>query len=364
MKVRDIVAALDAIAPPAYAEDWDNVGLLVGRSDAPCGRAMLCIDLTPAVLAEAHRLRARLVMAYHPAIFKPLPRVTAEAAPIVYQAIRAGLAIHSVHTAYDAAVGGSNDALADALGISADRRPLEPRIGQGTYKIVAFVPPDSLPAVAQAAFAAGAGRLGHYSQCGFAAAGAGTFFGQPDTHPAVGRPGRREEVAEQRWETLCPRGRLTAVLAAIRAAHPYEEPAVEVYPLADAPAGVGLGRVGRLVRPTLWATMLRRIKRVCGVTRVQLAGRPRRVRTLAVGCGSCGRLFRDALTAGADLYVTGELRHHDALAASAAGLPVACVGHSNSERPTLPRLAARLLRAPPGLDVRLSQADRDPYSIV
>ena len=365
MRIAEVVEHLERIAPPAWAEPWDNVGLLVGDAARPCRSVLACIDLTAAVLAEARRRRAGLILAYHPAIFKPLARVTAQVAPVVYAAARAGLAVYSVHTAFDAAVGGANDALADALGMGAQRRPLEPRCVEGAYKVVVYMPHGDLPGVSAAAFAAGAGCIGGYGECGFRVAGTGTFRGGPGTHPTVGRPGRREEAAEVRWETICPRRRLAGVLAAIREAHSYEEPAIDVVPQVDAPTGVGMGRVGALTRPASLKTMLDRARRACGVMHVQLArprgAKPRPIRMLAVGCGSGGSLCQAAAEAGADLYITGELRHHDALAAVAAGLTVACVGHSNSERLTLGTLARRMEEALPGLRVELSAEDRDPY---
>ncbi|MFW6145944.1 MAG: Nif3-like dinuclear metal center hexameric protein [Planctomycetota bacterium] len=368
MRIADVVAHLERIAPPAYAESWDNVGLLVGDDARRCERVLLCIDLTEAVLAEAREAKAPLVMAYHPVIFKPLARVTPAAAPVVWAAVRANVGVYSVHTAYDMAVGGSNDALADALGMSDDRRPLRPRCAEGATKLVVFAPRTDLEAIQAAAFAAGAGCFGptsEYAECGFHTAGTGTFFGSDAATPAVGRKGRREAVEEVRWETICPRRRLADALRAITDAHSYEEPAIDVLSLTDAPPGVGLGRVGALARPVALKTMLGRVRESCGVRRVLLAGpRERTVRTLAVGCGSCGSLFRDAIAAGADLYVTGELRHHDALAAAAAGLTVACVGHSNSERLTLAALERALRDALPGLEVVRSQADEDPFAIV
>ena len=369
MNIANVVEVLNRLAPPAYAEDWDNVGLLVGDSARPCGRVMLCIDLTAAALAEARRQKAQLVMAYHPVIFKPLARVTASAAPIVYDAVRAGIAVYSVHTAFDSVVGGANDALADALGMAADRKPLAARNAKGGHKVTVFVPAADLTAVSAAAFAAGAGRVGEYTECGFGVEGVGTFRPGDAARPTIGRRGRREHASEIRWECVCPRDTLAAVLSAVRAAHSYEQPAIDVTELTDAPEGVGLGRVGALKRPVTLDTILRRVRSVCGVRRLQLA-RPRgaranrKIQTLAVGCGSCGGMFRDAIAAGADLYVTGELRHHDALAAAGAGLTVACVGHSNSERLTLNALARRLRAALPGLNIFRSRADADPFEIV
>jgi len=368
MRISEVAQTLQRIAPPAYAEPWDNVGLLVGDAMRPCRRILLCIDLTAEVLAEARQVKAQLVMAYHPVIFKPLPRVTSRAAPVVYDAVRAGVAVYSVHTAFDAAIGGANDALADALGMSSDRRPLRPRCAEGAFKVVVYAPADELPAIQAAAFSAGAGAFGptsNYTECGFHTDGVGTFFGSAKAAPAVGRKGRREAVAEVRWETICPRGKLPAVLAAITSAHSYEEPAIDVFAMTDAPVGVGMGRVGALTRPMSLQTMLTRIRKACGAGRLLLAGPKRRkVAMLAVSCGSAGGMFRDAVAAGADLYVTGELRHHDALAAAAAGLTVACVGHSHSERLAMRTLARRLKRELPKLEIRRSRVDRDPFTIV
>lgn len=365
MRIKDVSKALDRIAPASLAEEWDNVGLLVGDAEKACRRLLLCIDLTEAVLAEARQTKADMVMAYHPVIFKPLPRLTAQAAPIVFEAVRSGLAVYSVHTAFDSAVGGANDALADALGMAAERSPLRPRCEAGGYKVVVFMPESDLSAVSAAAFGAGAGRIGEYIECGWRAEGVGSFHGSTGTNPTVGQAGRREDVPEVRWECVCPRGNLAAVVAAVREAHSYEEMAMDVYSVMDAPAGVGLGRVGRLKRPAALQTMLARVRKACGVRRLLLTGpRDRQVTTLAVGCGSCGSMFRDAVAAGADLYVTGELRHHDALAAAAAGLTVACVGHSNSERLTLLSIRDRLLETLPKLDVRQAQADCDPFEIM
>ncbi|NQU75547.1 MAG: Nif3-like dinuclear metal center hexameric protein, partial [Planctomycetes bacterium] len=185
----------------------------------------------------------------------------------------------------------------------------------------------------------------------------------------AGRAGRRESAAELRWETVCPRSKLPAVLSAISAAHSYETPAIDAYPLVGAPVGVGLGRVGQLKEPMNLQAILQRVRKACGVAHLQVAGLSKRqarqtIRTLAVGCGSCGRLFEKAIAAGAELYVTGELRHHDALAASAAGLTTACVGHSNSERLTLRVLASRLRKALPTLEVTVASSDRDPFVVV
>ena len=364
ISVARVCAAMDEIAPPALAAEWDNVGLLLGRRAARVRRLCLTIDLTEPVLAEALRRRAEMVVAYHPPIFKPIGRLTAEETPVLWSAARAGLAVYSPHTALDAAPGGTNDVLAGAIGM-AEHRPLEPIAPPAGCKLVVFVPPADAGRVASAAFAAGAGRIGQYAECSFRTAGVGTFRGGPGSRPAVGRPGRRQQAEELRLEVLVPRDRLGPVVEAIRAAHSYQTPAIDVYPLEPLSEGTGMGRVGPLRRPVELGTFVRRVKRALGLRRVLLGGpADRRVRLAACCAGSCGDLFRRALAAGADAYVTGEMRHHDALAAAAGGMTVLCVGHSNSERLALAHLARRLGDCLDGLEVFLARADRDPFQVV
>jgi len=370
MKVSDVVSAFETIAPPSLAADWDNVGLLVGDPTAAVRKLLLCIDLTPRVLAEARSSAARMVMAYHPVIFKPLSRVTASGAgAVAYEAARRGVAVYSMHTALDAAPGGTSDVLADALGL-ADRRPLAPTVRAGQCKVVVFTPGHDVSRVAASAFAAGAGRIGDYTDCSFHAPGTGTFYGPEGTRPAVGRAGRHESVPEVRLEMICPKASAPAVLEAVRAAHRYEEPAIDVYPLEDHPAGSGMGRVGRLKRPVGVGALIARVKKAAGVGRVLVAAGPggagakAPVSVAACCAGSAGAMFRAAAEAGATFYLTGEMRHHDAMAAAGAGMTVVCLGHSNSERMALRPLAKRVKAMLAGLKVAVARTDRDPFEIV
>ncbi len=364
MKVHDIVNALESIAPPHLAADWDNVGLLIGDAESNVAHMMLCIDLTDEVLAEAVRAKAKMVMAYHPVIFRPISRITADTESVAYSAAAAGVAVYSMHTALDAAPGGANDVLAEALGLKAVR-PLEPTVLSGGYKVVVFVTPQDASHVADAAFDAGAGRIGAYERCAFFSHGVGTFYGGPQTHPSVGVSGRQEAAEELRLELVAPKGRMPAIVEAIRAAHSYETPAIDVYPMDEAPAGAGMGRVGELVRSVTAGTLIGRIKKRLGVAKVLLVGGKGQLVTTAACCtGSAGAMFSSAISAGASFYLTGEMRHHDALAAKAAGLTVACVGHSNSERIALARLVEQLAIMLPKLKVTEAKTDRDPFEIV
>jgi hypothetical protein len=257
--------------------------------------------------------------------------------------------------------------LADVLGL-ADRRPMEP-VAAGRVKVVVFLPSDDLATVAGAAFAAGAGVIGEYHSCSFFGHGVGTFYGGEIANPTVGRAKRHEAVEEVRLEMVAPRAKAAAVCEAIRRAHSYETPAVDVYPLLETCGAQGQGRVGRLERPAKLESLIARIKKALGVRNVLLAGDgrrsgARRIGTAAVAAGSAGKMWQAAASAGATLYLTGEMRHHEALAASAAGLSVVCVGHSHSERLALAAVAQRLRRDLPELKTVLSRADRDPFEVI
>jgi dinuclear metal center YbgI/SA1388 family protein len=371
MKVSEIAKALEPIAPLELAAEWDNVGLLVGDGASRVKKLLVCIDLTREVLAEAVRARAEMVLAYHPVIFKPISRVTAESSAMVFEAVQRGIAIYAIHTAYDVVSGGTNDILAGVLGV-VDPRPLEPVGGRQQCKIVVFVPPEDLSEIAQAAFSAGAGRIGNYHGCAFFTHGLGSYCAGEGSNPAFGEPGVHEMVEEIRLEVIAPPERAAKVCEAIASVHSYETPAIDVHPLAPISTDWGMGRSGPLRRSASLSTLVGRLKKATGVKRVLLARatsgagarKGHAVKRAACGAGSCGGLFRAAAKDGATLYVTGEMRHHDLLEATASGLNVVCLGHSNSERLVLPSLADRVASAVKDVRVVLSQSDRDPLEIV
>jgi dinuclear metal center YbgI/SA1388 family protein len=362
MNVGDLARALESIAPLIYAEDWDNVGLLAGDRAAPLTRALLCIDCTKEVIAEAEGSGCEAIVAYHPPILRPVSRVTSGS--VLFELVKRGIAVYSPHTALDAAPGGTNDALADLVGLT-NRAPIRACAPKDTYyKLVAFVPPDALAKVSDAVFAAGAGRIGDYGSCSFRTPGTGTFFGEAGTKPAAGKPGTLETVGEVRLEVVVPMARTSEVVRALRGSHPYEEPAFDLVRLAPPPSEFGMGRIGKIDSEDR-GSLLVRIKEAIGVPHVLLAG-PRRgnVTRIAVCAGSAGGLLDAAIEQGAEVVVTGEVRHHDALRAAEAGVTVMCALHSNSERLALEPLLGKLGNLLPGLKLSTGRADRDPFTIV
>lgn len=362
MILSDLLSVLEEIAPTRLAEPWDNVGLLVGDPSQKIHRAILAIDYTAEVAAEARDAGCDVIISYHPPIFDALKRITAGS--LIYDAIRRGVAIYSPHTALDVADGGTNDMLADAIGLKS-RHPLRLSAAKPTVcKLVVFVPEDAVEKVASALFDAGAGHIGNYASCSFRSPGTGTFFGEAGANPAVGRAGQLESVSELRLETILPLDRVDAAIRAMRSAHPYEEPAFDLVQLAAPPEGKGQGRIGELPSPTDRAQIIQRIKSELGLSHVLIAGPTAgAMRTAAACAGSCGDLLNDALAQKADLYLTGEVRHHDALKASPCGMTVICTLHSNSERAVLRRVQQRVAERLPALGVAISQTDRDPFEI-
>ena len=366
MKVKEIAAAVEQIVPLKLAQDWDNVGLLIGGPQQSVKNILLTIDITAGVLAEAKRLKTDLILSYHPVIWDGLKKITTDGpSGIVYELIRSGIAVLSMHTALDSATGGVNDGLAEMIGIK-QGEPIGDYVDSpagGNYKLVVFIPVDAVEKVADAVFAAGAGAIGNYSHCGFQAQGQGSFLPLEGARPAIGRKGKVEKVAEVRFETIVPAAKLADCIAAMRKAHPYETPAFDCYRLYDEPNKYGLGRIGRLEKPLRVQEIIQRIKRQTGARAFGIIGRQDRlVRMAAVCAGSCGKIINSVIAIGAELYLTGELKHHQALAAQEAGLTCICLSHTVSERFILKKFARQLQKQLKQVTIRVSKKDTDPFN--
>jgi hypothetical protein len=235
-----------------------------------------------------------------------------------------------------------------------------------SFKVVVFTPEAERESVSSAAFEAGAGRIGAYEECSFASPGEGTFFGTESANPAIGERGKRETVLELRLELICSSTKLAAVLAAIRASHSYEEPAIDVYPLHElGPASsvpLGAGRIGRLAEPRSLGDFAAAVAQALGISGVGMAGdRARRVERVAIACGAGDDFLKDAARAGADALLTGEARFHRGIEAETAGIGLLVAGHYATERPGVEHLAALFASAFPNLIVWPSRSERDAF---
>lgn len=365
MKIKQIAVEIEKIAPPNLALDWDNVGLLVGDANRNVKNILLTIDVTKDVVAEAKKLKTDLILSYHPVIWDDLKSITNTGpGSIVYELVRNRIAVYSIHTAFDIVNGGVNDLLAEIVGI-ADAEPIGDYVENPAgvyYKLIMFVPLDSVNTVAEAVFEAGAGAIGNYSKCSFQAEGTGTFVPNKGATPAIGKKGKLEKVNEIKLESIVPADKIAPVIEAMRKAHPYETPAFDVLRHYDVESVFGLGRIGRLAKPASLTKIIGNIKKVTGAKAIGIIGPERRtVKTAAVCAGSCGKIINSVITGGCDLYLTGELKHHHALAAAEAGLTCICLSHTVSERFAFKNLAKRLKKQLKDVTIAISKKDNDPF---
>ena len=361
MKIKDIAAAVEKIVPLKLAQSWDNVGLLIGDANRNVKNILLTIDITADVLAEAKKLKTELIISYHPVIWDGLKKITSD--DVVYELIRCGIAVFSIHTALDAVAGGVNDGLAEIIGIC-NAEPIGDYVdnpAENKYKLVVFVPAGSAAKVSNAVFAAGAGAIGNYSHCGFSAEGTGSFKPLEGSRPAIGKKGKLERVKEIRFETIIPAEKLNAVVAAMKEAHPYEMPAFDIIKIHNE-GKFGLGRIGELEKPMRINRIIERIKRYTGARAVGIVGdKNRLVKRAAVCAGACGKIINLVIAAGCDLYLTGELKHHQAMAAQEAGLTCLCLSHTVSERFILQKFARQLRKQIKEATINISKEDKDPF---
>ncbi len=375
-RLADVIAALEAAYPPALAQDWDAVGLVCGDPDGPVERVLFAVDPVPETVAEAIESGAQLLVTHHPLLLRGVHGVGADTpkGALLHRLIRAGTGLFTAHTNADSADPGVSDALAAALHLDVEG-PLQPAPAEPLDKIVAFVPVGpAIAAVHDALAAAGAGQIGGYSHCSFATAGTGQFLPHEGANPAIGQVGRLERVAETRLEMVLPRGRRAAVVAALRAAHPYEEPAFDLLEQAELPSSRGLGRIGTLSTAEPLERFTARAAAALPATAwgVRAAGDPGRpVRRVAV-CGGAGdSALGAAVTAGVDAYLTADLRHHPAsehlLAGSLPGGPTPAlvdVAHWASEWPWCAQAATVVHGALGGsVEVHVSRLRTDPWTI-
>lgn len=339
-----IAGLLESWWPSRLAATWDNVGLLLGDRNRSIHCLLTCLTITRSVVEEAIEFGAGMIVTHHPVFFSPTKRITGDTiqGQNLLRLLAKDIAVYSPHTAHDSACGGVNDQIAALLDLDVVK-PLRPNEGPGKYKLVVFVPEESLESVSQAVFQAGGGRIGNYTECSFRQPGTGTFLPGHGSQPSIGALGKKEAVQEVRVEYLCERNCLDKAIQAMRASHPYEEPAYDLYPLAPSLASEGEGRIGRLRNPSSAIDLARLCQQVFGARQVQLIGPiERMIQTVAIGCGAAGGWALDAKNKGADLFITGEMRYHEELEAYQAGISVILLGHHASERFAMVRMAQRL----------------------
>jgi dinuclear metal center YbgI/SA1388 family protein len=368
VRLSDVIEVLDDAYPPALAHDWDSVGLVCGDPSEPIESVTVAVDATAEVVAEV--AGRGLLLAHHPLLLRGVDTVAADTAKgaLLHRLIRRDAALFTAHTNADAASPGVSDALAGALGLTVEG-VLAPAAERGRLdKWVIFVPAEHAEAVRAAIFDAGAGHIGDYSHCSWTVSGTGQFLPHEGAAPAIGSVGSIERVPEERIEAIAPATSRPAVLAAMRAAHPYEEPAFDVFALAPLPADVGIGRIGTLPQPEPLSAFVARVAAQLPTTSwgVRAAGDPDALVSRVAVCGGAGDSLLDVVkTAAVDAYLTADLRHHPADEhRRSSGVALLDVAHWASEYPWCAQAAAVLTgHFGESLPVRVSSVRTDPWNV-
>ncbi len=342
-----IMEAMERWAPRHLAESWDNVGLLVGHPAAKVSKVLVTLDVTIPVVTYAAQNKYDLIISHHPPIFKALPslRTDNSQGQMLALLLQNSIAVYTAHTNLDAAPGGVNDTLATLLGLKRIR-PLQTTYEDKLVKLAVFVPASHVGAVCDALCDAGAGHIGQYSHCTWQSAGTGTFLPLAGTNPFLGTQGQLQSVNEVKLETIFPQSLQKAVIAAMIAAHPYEEVAYDLYHLMNTGKRYGIGRIGTLPAPCSFGEWLRDAKEALGLETVKVAGSvDREIQTIALCGGSGASMINDAAQAGADVLITGDVKYHEAQQAIDKGIIVIDGGHYGTEQPVVQVVSAYLRQA-------------------
>ncbi len=335
MIINDVIKCLEDFAPPLLQEFYDNAGLLTGNVNWPCTGIVTALDATEEVVMEAVDKKANLITAHHPIIFKGLKKITGNnyIEKAVIAAIKNDIAIYAIHTNLDNVLNGVNNYMADKLGLI-NRSVLEPR--QHTLKkFVTFVPLRYADAIRDAIFNAGGGNIGKYSECSFSATGEGTFKAGPGTQPFAGGQGERHTEPEIKIESVFPAWLQNAIVTAAQKAHPYEEMAYDIISLGNAYTQVGAGLAGDLEQPIDEKEFLQLLKNKFNtpvIRHTDFTGRPVKKVALCGGAGSF--LINTAVAAGADFYITADIKYHEFFDANGK-MVLADIGHYESEQFTI-----------------------------
>jgi dinuclear metal center YbgI/SA1388 family protein len=347
--VQDILGLIDAHAPWEDAESWDNVGLLFGSPSSRVSKILCALEVTGPVINEAIKKNADIVLVHHPLIFRPVNKIDTDRYPgnLLAKLIRKDIALVAAHTNLDKSPCGTNYALADTLGVESVRYLFPEIPASKQVKFVVFVPDGYQEVIIDAIVRGGGAVIGKYSHCTFRSPGTGTFKPLKGANPFIGKQGSIEEVAEYRMESVVPRRAVGRVVTEVLKAHPYEEPAYDIYPLEETFPKGGFGCVGTLKRAVTMRTLISRIKEILKPRTVQAVGKmSEKMQSVAISTGAGDSVIPRIRPGTADVIIVGEINHHTALAAKADGINIITAGHYETEILGIRRLGEILASSP------------------
>jgi dinuclear metal center YbgI/SA1388 family protein len=332
MKIQEILNILEAWAPKAYAEDFDNTGLLVGNAHQKCTGALITLDTLPETILEAKSKNCNLIISFHPIIFKGLKRLTGSdyVEQTVLEAIKNDICIYALHTALDNHIEGVSFGIARQLGLK-NRQLLLPKKNT-IKKLTTYVPQQHAETLLESLHAVGAGQIGSYDRCSFSNTGTGAFRGDQSSNPTLGKAGQDEKVSEVQLHLVYKKHLEADVLKALFASHPYEEIAYEITPLDNVNQKIGMGMVGQLEAPLTPEDFLAFVHQKMLTGPLRHSRLPKKnIKKVAVLGGSGSFAIAQAKAQGADAYVTADLKYHDFFQGDTTFLLVD-IGHYESEQ--------------------------------
>lgn len=326
----EVIQLFEQFSPKKYAMEGDKIGLQIGSLNKQINKVLVALDCLEEVVDEAIQLGAQLIIAHHPPIFNPLKSIQTDTSygRIYEKLIKHDIAVYAAHTNLDVAQGGVNDWLAEALGLT-HTEILVPTYEDVLKKLVVYVPIENAEDIREKLGDAGAGAIGNYSHCSFSTQGTGRFLPGEHTNPHIGTVGKLEAVREERIETVYPESLEKQVIRSMLKAHPYEEPAYDIYPLSLPGPSLGLGKIGYLEKEMTLKDFAEHVKNALQVDGVRVVGKlDEQVRKVAVLGGDGNKYYPYALRKGADVYVTGDMYYHTAIDAKMEGLNIIDPGHN------------------------------------
>ena len=334
MKARDIMSILNRLAPEFLIDSWDNSGLQVGSTEENVEKILISVDLSKDSLKKAIEEKVHMIITHHPFIFGKLSNISLddERGKMIRDIIKNDITVFSMHTNLDMCKGGVNDELCKLLGIESEK-PLSKFLTDRLYKISVFVPKSHSDKVRDALGESGAGFIGDYSNCSFSSEGIGRFLPIEGANPFIGTKGKIEEVEEEKIETIVDEHKLQSVIDQMIKVHPYEEVAYDIYPLKNTGHTYGYGRLGHLSEEMTLKEFARLVNEKLECRDLRIYGDlEQKIKKIAV-CGGSGSAFiKDASRQGADAYVTGDIRYHDAQLAKELGITILDAGHYETEQ--------------------------------
>lgn len=361
MKIKDITQYLESLAPLALQESYDNCGLIVGNPAANCSKVLISLDCTEAVVDEAIANGCELIIAHHPIVFAGLKKLNGNnyVERTVIKAIQNNIGIYAIHTNLDNWGGGVNHKIAVKLGLGQTETLVPAK--QSLLKLVTFVPSSHAEKVKTAMFEAGAGHIGNYSECAFELSGNGSYKANEQANPFLGEKGIRHQEPELRIELILPVWLEFAVVKALKAAHPYEEVAFDLYPLRNEFKENGSGMIGELPEAMNAKDFLGYLKEKMALDCIRFTTYDKPIKKVAV-CGGAGSfLLKAAIAKGADAYVSADFKYHEFFDAEER-LMIADIGHYESEKFTKNLISELILKKFPTFAILLSEINTNPIN--